>query len=58
MGRRRSGIRAGRGIRVTESRPTEECEFTDLITVTAGNDKEKVTVHAILAPERKGRAPK
>ena len=34
----------GRGIRVTESRPAEECEFTDLITVTAGNEKEKVTV--------------
>jgi D-3-phosphoglycerate dehydrogenase len=34
----------GRGIRVTESRPAEECEFTDLITVSAGNDKEQVTV--------------
>lgn len=37
-------IAEGRGIRITESRPTEECEFTDLITVTAGNDKEKATV--------------
>ena len=34
----------GRGIRVTESRPAEECEFTDLINVTAGNEKEQVTV--------------
>ncbi len=34
----------GRGIRVTESRPAEACEFTDLITVTVGNDKEKATV--------------
>ena len=34
----------GRGIRVTESRPTEECEFTDLITVSVGNDKERATV--------------
>ena len=29
---------------MTESRPVEECEFTDLITVTVGNEKEKVTV--------------
>lgn len=34
----------GRGIRVTESRPADPCEFTDLITVTVGNDKEKTTV--------------
>ena len=34
----------GRGIRVTESRPAETCEFTDLITLTVGNAKEQVTV--------------
>lgn len=34
----------GRGIRVTESRPAEDCEFTDLITVTVGNAKENVIV--------------
>ncbi|MEX2580120.1 MAG: phosphoglycerate dehydrogenase [Verrucomicrobiales bacterium] len=33
-----------RGIRVTESRPADTCEFTDLITVTAGNEKEQVSI--------------
>ena len=30
-----------RGIRVTESRPAESCEFTDLIEVVVGNDDER-----------------
>ena len=34
----------GRGIRITESRPAETCEYTDLITVTVGNDKEETTI--------------
>tara|TARA_R110000850_G_scaffold66894_7_gene148462 strand:+ start:2269 stop:3873 length:1605 start_codon:yes stop_codon:yes gene_type:complete len=33
-----------RGLRVTESRPADTCEFTDLITVAVGNDKEEVSV--------------
>ncbi|MAS96206.1 MAG: phosphoglycerate dehydrogenase [Verrucomicrobiales bacterium] len=33
-----------RGIRVTESRPAETCDFTDLITITVGNDSEQVAV--------------
>jgi len=33
-----------RGIRVVESRPAEDCEFTDLITVVVGNEKEQVAV--------------
>jgi len=39
-----SSLAEGRGIRVTESRPVEVCEFTDLITVTVGNQKERVIV--------------
>ena len=35
-----------RGIRVTESRPAEDCEFTDLITITVGNDKESMAISA------------
>ena len=30
-----------RGIRVTESRPAESCEFTDLIEVVVGNEEER-----------------
>ena len=30
-----------RGIRVTESRPADSCEFTDLIEVVVGNDDER-----------------
>jgi len=33
-----------RGIRVTSSRPAESCEFTDLLTVTVGNEKESVAI--------------
>ncbi len=33
-----------RGIRVTESRPADTSEFTDLIEVTVGNEKESTTV--------------
>ncbi len=32
------------GIRVTESRPAETCEFTDLIEVVVGNDEEESSV--------------
>ena len=39
-----TSLAEGRGIRVTESRPAEDCEFTDLITVTVGNAKENVIV--------------
>lgn len=37
-------IAEGRGIRVTESRPGEDCEFTDLITVTVGNEGDQCSV--------------
>ncbi|MDF1741916.1 MAG: ACT domain-containing protein, partial [Verrucomicrobiales bacterium] len=33
-----------RGITVTESRPVEECEFTDLITVTVSNGDESTSI--------------
>lgn len=33
-----------RGIRVTESRPTENCEFTDLLTIIVGNDDERIAL--------------
>lgn len=33
-----------RGLRVTESRPSESCEFTDMIRVTAGNEGKRVLV--------------
>jgi D-3-phosphoglycerate dehydrogenase len=33
-----------RGLRVTESRPTESCEYTDLLTVTVGNNEESVAL--------------
>ncbi len=33
-----------RGIKVTESRPAEKCEFTDLITVTVGNGSETTSI--------------
>jgi len=36
----------GRGIRVTESRPADICEFTDLLTLTIGNSKETASVAA------------
>lgn len=35
-----------RGVRVTESRPADSSEFTDLIEVTIGNEKEAVSVAA------------
>ncbi len=33
-----------RGMRVTESRPNESCEFTDLLTITVGNEEEEVAL--------------
>ncbi|MEM9282225.1 MAG: phosphoglycerate dehydrogenase [Verrucomicrobiota bacterium] len=33
-----------RGLRITETRPAQDCEFTDLITVTVGNEDEEVSV--------------
>jgi len=33
-----------RGVRVTSSRPAETCEFTDLVTVTVGNEKDSVSI--------------
>lgn len=33
-----------RGLRVTESRPTESCEFTDLIEISIGNKSESTSV--------------
>lgn len=39
-------IAEGRGIRVTESRPADVCEFTDLVTLTIGNSKETASVAA------------
>jgi len=34
------------GIRITESRPADECNFTDLVEVTVSNDRESVDVSA------------
>ena len=33
-----------RGIRLTESRPAEESDYTDLLTVIVGNDKESIHI--------------
>jgi len=39
-----SALMEDRGVRVTESRPAVASEFTDLIQVTIGNEKESTTV--------------
>lgn len=41
-----SALAEDRGLRVTESRPADSSDFTDLIEVTVGNDKETSTVAA------------